>query len=101
MLSGWTSKLLPSPSDLGEASVIQLALDRNIQTVCIDEAVGRRVARLSGLTLTGSIGILLKAKQRYPQLSVKVAIARMLDRNIRLSQRVIDFALAQSGEATS
>lgn len=44
--------------DLGEASVIQLALNKNISTVCIDEAVGRRIARLSGLSVTGSIGIL-------------------------------------------
>jgi len=49
--------------DKGEASVIQLALNEGIQTVCIDEAVGRRIARLSGLRLTGSIGILIKAKQ--------------------------------------
>ncbi|BAU65351.1 DegT/DnrJ/EryC1/StrS aminotransferase family protein [Stanieria sp. NIES-3757] len=34
-----------------------MALHKNIQTVCIDEAVGRRVARLSGLSLTGSIGL--------------------------------------------
>ena len=39
--------------DLGEASVIQLALDENIHTVCIDESVGRRIARLNGLKLTG------------------------------------------------
>jgi len=84
--------------DLGEASVIQLALDNNLATVCIDEAVGRRVARLNGLTLTGSIGILLKAKQQDPALSVKVAIANMLKHNIRLSQTVITFALTPAGE---
>ncbi len=87
--------------DLGEASVIQLALDQSIEKVCIDETVGRRVARLNGLTLTGSIGILLKAKQQDSTLSVKAAIANMLSRNIRLSQTVIDFALVQSGEAES
>ena len=34
--------------DLGEASVIQLALDENIHTVCIDESMGRRIAQLNG-----------------------------------------------------
>ncbi len=48
--------------DRGEASVIQSALDLQIPLVCIDESVGRRVARLSGLTLTGSIGVLIKAR---------------------------------------
>ncbi|WP_216594172.1 hypothetical protein [Synechococcus sp. PCC 6312] len=49
--------------DSGEAAVIQLALNQNIQTVCIDETSGRRIARLNGLNVTGSIGILLKLKQ--------------------------------------
>ena len=92
------SPLLLNSLDLGEASVIQLALNENIQTVCIDEAVGRRIARLSGLSLTGSIGILLRAKQEGYPLSIKESIKKMLNRNIRLSQKVIDFALKQAGE---
>ena len=92
------SPFLRNSLDLGEASVIQLALDRSIETVCIDEAVGRRIARLNGLTLTGSIGVLLKAKQHDPTMSIKTAIGNMLNHNIRLSQTVIDFALKQSGE---
>lgn len=92
------SPFLLNTLDLGEASVIQLALNQNLATVCIDEAVGRRVARLNGLQLTGSVGILLKAKQRDPSLSVEAAISNMLKRNIRLSQTVINFALAQAGE---
>ena len=66
------SSFLLNSLDLGEAAVIQLALDENIKTVCIDEAVGRRIARLNGLSLTGSIGILLRAKQSgYPLRGVE------------------------------
>jgi predicted nucleic acid-binding protein len=93
------SPWLRNSLDLGEASVIQLALNLSINTVCIDEAIGRRIARLSGLSLTGSIGILLKAKRRNPEISVKAAIDRMLSHNIRLSQTVIDFALKTANEA--
>ncbi len=84
--------------DLGEASVIQLALNKSIQTVCIDEAVGRRIARLSGLSLTGSIGILLRAKKEGYPLSIKDCIKKMLDHQIRLSQTVINFALKEADE---
>ena len=35
--------------DLGEAAVIQLALNGGIETVCIDETAGRRMARLHRL----------------------------------------------------
>ena len=38
--------------DSGEASVIQTALNRNIDTVCIDESAGRRIACLNNLKLT-------------------------------------------------
>jgi len=84
--------------DLGEASVIQVALDQNIRTVCIDETVGRRIARLNGLSVTGSIGILLKYKQQEPSLSIQEAIQNMINQNIYLSQNVINFALKQAGE---
>ncbi len=102
-LNKQTNPLLISPFllnslDLGEASVIQLAIDRSIQLVCIDELVGRRLARLHGLTLTGSIGILLKFKQLNPSFSMRSAIQNMLDRKIRLSQTVIEIALKNAKE---
>jgi predicted nucleic acid-binding protein len=43
----WPHPFLSNSLDVGEASVIQLALDEQIGTVCIDEALGRRVARLN------------------------------------------------------
>ncbi|MBW4532747.1 MAG: DUF3368 domain-containing protein [Pleurocapsa minor HA4230-MV1] len=92
------SPFLLNSLDMGEAAVIQFALNQNIQTVCIDEVVGRRIARLNGLSLTGSIGILLRAKREGCFLSMKTAIKKMLDHNIRLSKTVIDFALKEAGE---
>ena len=92
--------LLANSLDIGEAAVIQLALNEKIQTVCIDEPTGRRVARLSGLSLTGSIGILLRAKKEGHSFSIQNAIQRMRDRGIWLSEQVIAFALEQAGEQT-
>ncbi|MEH2129832.1 MAG: DUF3368 domain-containing protein [Nostoc sp.] len=92
------SPFLLNSLDLGEASVIQLALNENIQTVCIDEAAGRRVARLSGLSVTGTIGILLRAHREGYPIDIKQAIDRMIVRGIRLSETIINFALQQTGE---
>ncbi|MEM9216224.1 MAG: DUF3368 domain-containing protein [Cyanobacteria bacterium P01_F01_bin.150] len=92
------SPFLANSLDRGEASVIQLALNESIPTVCIDETVGRRIAKLSGLSITGSVGILLKAKQLDPSLSVTHHIQRMQNQGIRLSQRLIQAALKQAGE---
>lgn len=84
--------------DRGEAAVIQLALDENIETVCIDEAAGRRMARLNDLSVTGSIGILLRAKSEGYQFLMREAIERMKAHGVWLSDRVIAFALTQAGE---
>ena len=88
-------QFLKNSLDLGEASVIQLAVNENICTVCIDEAVGRRIARLNGLCLTGSIGVLLHAKSKGFNISMPEAINRMQSNGIYLSKKVIDFALRQ------
>lgn len=92
------STMLGNTLDLGEASVIQLALERNIQTVCIDESVGRRIARLSGLQVTGSLGILLKAKREGYPIRIAEAIVRMRQHGIWLSERVVVEALYLAGE---
>ena len=84
--------------DLGEASVIQLALDENIHTVCIDESMGRRIARLNGLKLTGSIGVLIRAKQDGFGFSMREAINRMQSQGVYVSKRIVDFALKQVNE---
>ncbi len=87
--------------DSGEAAVIQLALDEGIPTVCIDEATGRRMARLNNLNVTGSIGVLLRAKREGYTFSMRDAIRRMKAHGIWLSSQVTAFALTQAGESTA
>lgn len=80
--------------DKGEAAVIQTALDLQLPLVCIDEAVGRRIARLCDLQLTGSVGILMKAKSTGYVLDMPQALERMRQHGIWLSDRVVQFALS-------
>ena len=82
--------------DRGEAAVIQTAMDEKIERVCIDEVVGRRVARLCGLTLTGSIGVLIKARSLGYPVSMRESIERMREHGIWLSESVVQFALAHN-----
>jgi predicted nucleic acid-binding protein len=89
---------LQNSLDNGEASVIQTALDLSIATVCIDEAVGRRVARLNGLVLTGSLGILLRAKQDGAPISIRTAIDNMQRHRIRISKELAAAAIKMAGE---
>lgn len=68
--------------DKGEAAVIALARFEAISTVCIDEVVGRRIARLHGLTVTGSLGILLKARQQGLPVKLRDSVGRMRQHGI-------------------
>ena len=82
------SPYLKNSLDIGEASVIQLALNENIQTVCIDELVGRRVARLNGLKITGSLGIIIKSIRNGMDFDLSEAISNMRRKNIYISNSV-------------
>lgn len=90
--------LLRNSLDIGEASVIQTALNHDIKLVAIDETVGRRYANLSGLTLTGTLGILLRAKQSGYPLKMTDAIKQMQQQGIWLSTDLIKTALRMACE---
>lgn len=103
-LQKWTQPtglmpLLQNTLDSGEAAVIQLALNQGLQTVCIDEAVGRRIARLCGLSLTGSLGILLRAKLEGYPISIYESVHRMQQRGIWLSDGLVRSVLRYASES--
>ncbi len=87
---------LSNTLDLGEAAVIQLALSEKLDVVCIDETVGRRIARLNGLMLTGSIGILIRAQKTGLITDLDSILQRMRKNGIWVSDRVVNFALQQT-----
>lgn len=85
--------LLRAELDEGEASVIQCALDHAIPVVAIDEKLGRRLARLHGLRLTGSIGILVKASRSGFISDLSACFNRMRDKGVWISDPLIAKAL--------
>jgi len=84
--------------DKGEASVIQLAVNKGITTVCIDEVAGRRIARLLNLKLTGSLGILIRAKKEGFPVIILDCIKKMREKGIFISGELENRALMLSGE---
>lgn len=90
--------MLSNSLDSGEASVIQMALNKRISLVGIDEIVGRRIARLSGLKLNGSLGMLVRAKKNGLIESVSFCVQKMIENGIYLSEGLIAQVLRESGE---
>jgi hypothetical protein len=71
--------LLPSLHK-GEAEAITLAVDLKADTVIIDEQEGRRLATQAGLSVTGVLGILLRAKVAGQIPAVKPEIRALRDK---------------------
>lgn len=78
--------------DAGEADVIQTAINLGIDRVCIDESVGRRIARLYGRKVTGSLGVLTKAIQAGIPIDLEHCISNMRAAGVWLSERTANQA---------
>jgi predicted nucleic acid-binding protein len=87
-----------SDLDRGEAEVIALAQELGSDLVLIDERLARRHAKRLGLKLTGTLGVLLRAKRLGLIPSVSPSIEQLLEGGIRLSDSVISEALSLAGE---
>ncbi|MFO7881138.1 MAG: DUF3368 domain-containing protein [Kosmotogaceae bacterium] len=84
---------LANTLDKGEASVIQTALNEYIKTVCIDEAAGRRIARLNNLKVTGSLGITIASIKEGENIKIKEIINNMKKRGIWVSDELKNKAI--------
>ncbi len=84
--------------DKGEAEVIVLANEIEADLVIIDEKAGREYASYFGLKYTGTIGILLKAKQLGLVEKVSPLLSEMKENGIWLSQKFIDKIISLAGE---
>jgi hypothetical protein len=63
--------------DAGEAEAIAMAEEIHADVVLIDELAGRDVAQSSGLTVLGTLGIFLEAKQRGACPAVRPLLDRL------------------------
>jgi predicted nucleic acid-binding protein len=92
------SPMALSALDLGEAAVIQLALEQQIPQVCIDEWKGRRAALASGLHVTGVLGLLGRAKLLGLIPSLRPLVEKAVERGIRYHPELVRQVLRAVGE---
>ena len=91
--------VLSSLLDQGEAAVIQLARQENISRILIDERKGRKIARnIYGLTVFGTLRLLLDAKRQNLLPNVSEPITQVLNYGYRIHDTIVQAALQEAGE---
>jgi predicted nucleic acid-binding protein len=84
--------------DQGEAEVLALAEERSARLLIIDEYKGRRYARRLGLPLTGTLGLLLVAKERHLVSNLSALLVDLQDAGLYLGAELITQVLRLAGE---
>ena len=94
-------KYLQLIADLGpgESEVLALATNHPSSLVILDDKLARRIAEMQGFRLTGTAGVLLRAKQQGFVTALKPVIEKLLDLDFRLKPDLITAILELSGEA--
>jgi len=84
--------------DPGEASAIALAHEIESNYLITDDLQARKLATKLGLTIIGTLGILLRAKQKSHIDLLRPYLERIVKTNFRISSDLIDRVLKESGE---
>lgn len=90
--------LLRETLDMGESEAIVLAQELNARYVLLDDGLARRKARLIGLRMTGTLGILLMAKEAGLISAVRPILDELRQTDFRMSDRVYQQVLLKAGE---
>lgn len=85
-------------SDLGETEAMILYRQLSADRLLIDDRRGRRIARINGIEIIGSLGVLLAAKQQGLIETVKPSILLMSAAEIYLSGDLVTTVLDLAGE---
>ena len=91
-------RLLQDRLGAGESEVIALAEERAGSLAVLDDGAARREARERGLLLTGTMGVLIRAKRRGYIPRVRPLVDDLVKVGFRLSDTLYKRTLEQAGE---
>jgi predicted nucleic acid-binding protein len=82
----------------GEVEVMILSQEVNADLVIIDDANAKKHAKYLKLPVTGTLGVLIKAKQNGYIDKLKPMLQMMIENGIYISQDLVKLCLKQVGE---
>lgn len=88
------------PADLGrgEREAIALALETKVDLVILDDQQGRRIACERGLVVTGTVGVLIEARERGLVSSVRHELDRLTETGMWINEAFYHRILQELGE---
>lgn len=91
-------EMLSSRLHSGEVEVIQYARESKADLVILDDQLARRTAKYLGLTITGTLGVIIKAKEKGYVSSVKPIMDKLIQNGLYVDPIVQAEALKLSNE---
>ena len=90
--------LLEFEIDKGEASAITLAVESNPSLLIIDDLKARKLADKLNLLYTGTLGVIIKAKEQGLITKIKPILEKIQLTNFRLSAKIYNEIITIVGE---
>ncbi|WP_229220150.1 DUF3368 domain-containing protein [Dyadobacter beijingensis] len=84
--------------DWGEASALSLAFEMQDCTVILDDLKARKTAAKLNIKVTGTIGVIVKAKTENKIPSATAVFEKILETDFRISDRILNEAIKLAGE---
>ena len=94
----YRQQLLEMQIDKGEASAIALALETTDSTVILDDWKARKLAERLGLSVTGTLGVIIRARKTGLIPSIKPYLEKIRETNFRISEELEQIALKEANE---
>ena len=91
-------KLLTVSLDTGESEVIALSIETGADLILLDDSEAREIARLYGFKITGTLGILLKAKKDGKINSLKTILMQLKETGFWIDDDLQYRLLHEAGE---